>query len=69
MESFAVIDFGTLKPDVYRIFDLSGRLVREESITEDYLKLIERGQLANGVYIIEIKDDNEVLYKGKLLLM
>ena len=66
---YVTIYFGKLSPDVYRIYDLSGRLVREESISEQYLKLIERGSLVKGIYVIELKDDKEMLHKGKLLLM
>ena len=69
MENFAVIDFGDLKPDSYYLFDLSGRIVRDESIESEYLKVIYRDRLSTGLYLIELKQGAETLYKGKLLLM
>ena len=66
-QDFSVIDFGNLKPDNYLIFDLSGRLIKDVNIISDFIQIIYRDNMPEGLYIIEQK--NKGLYKGKLMLM
>ena len=69
MQDFSVIDFGNLKPDNYLIFDLSGRLIKDVNIISDFIQIIYRDNMPEGLYIIELKKNKESLYKGKLMLM
>ena len=52
-----------------RIFDLHGRQLdqfRFEGIDYQYLF---KNDLVDGIYILEIRDEEEVLYKNKFILL
>lgn len=49
----------TLNMDYYQIFDLNGRLVSEDRITNPSKVKINRGGLSNGVYFVKVRYDDE----------
>jgi hypothetical protein len=53
------------EPHILTIYDIVGNRVREEQVSGT--TTIERGELTNGVYIIEVRSESQS-YSGKLVV-
>ena len=62
---YTVLTF-TNNPTHYKVFDVSGRLVRTEKITDNRMQF-SRGHLPSGIYYLEVIG-NEAVIREKLLI-
>lgn len=69
MESCATIEIhpGNLTICDFKLFDLNGKLVKEQTL-ESNTSEIERGDLGAGLYVYTISTKNKILASGKLLV-
>jgi hypothetical protein len=62
---YTILEF-TSSPTHYKVFDVSGRLVRTEKITANRMQF-NRGSLPSGIYYLEVIG-NEAVIREKLLI-
>ena len=64
-----------LKTSIYmddaelNLWNLSGQLIRKINHLKGHSALIDQGDLPDGMYFIQLIDNDKLLYSGKLIMM
>jgi hypothetical protein len=70
MSDFAIMDFHgtTTKPDMLRVLNVAGQTMKQIAINHQGQILFEKGQLASGLYLVNVISDNKILYSERLII-